>query len=153
MYNYQHEFLTNVWLERLTRITSTHFLKNDFFNYLDDVSMQNRKSSSLYQSYLSLAGHKLSRMIDRLDVEEYSILGTSIIRCDFNNFFVGRILKEKVYSVSIKSKRRLKDRIVDAVQQITEDQCLKTIRALNTILVLLQEANILNICYIKYLII
>ena len=43
------------------------------------------------------------------------------------DFFVWGTLKQKVYSVSINSREQLRDRIIDAVHQISSEQCLAAI--------------------------
>jgi len=62
------------------------------------------------------------------------------------NFFVWGTLKKKVYSVSINSRKQLRDRIV--LHQISQEQCLVAIKAIGVMLVLLQKASILNRIFI-----
>lgn len=145
---FQHEFAINVWLGiwngllvgpyflpgRLNGITFTHFLENDFSNYLDDIPLQQRIEmwfqldgcpahySRVARAWLDI--NYPQRWIGRGGVVPWPPRSPDMTPMDF---FVWGTLKQKVYSVSINSREQLRDRIIDAVHQISSEQCLAAI--------------------------
>ncbi|KMQ83178.1 hypothetical protein RF55_20704 [Lasius niger] len=149
---FQHEFAINVWLgiwneslvgpyflpETLNAARFTDFLENNFFNYLEDIPLQQRIKmwfqldgcpahyGRTTRAWLDI--NYPQRWIGRGGVVPWPPRSPDLTPMDF---FVWGTLKKEVYSLPIDSREQLRNRIVAAVHQISPEQCLAAIRAVN----------------------